>query len=228
MVGYIKKSAGGDFKPTPAGQHLMVCSRVIDLGTQPGSQKFPTPRRKIRIAWELPEERIKFNDDRGFERDLPTIHQQTFTASFHEKANLRKLLEGWRGKKFVDEDFAGPPSGFHLGNLIGIPAYGQIVHTENDGTTYANLNAIMKPPQAVMNEKKGAIEGDRIFFDLDDFQRSEFEKLHEKLQETIMSSPEYQTLFGAAPTPSASGFGTAATPPASGAQPFGLDDEIPF
>jgi hypothetical protein len=34
MVGYITPSAGGDFAPTPEGQHTMVCTRVIDLGTQ--------------------------------------------------------------------------------------------------------------------------------------------------------------------------------------------------
>ena len=33
MVGYITESTGGDFAPTPEGQHIMVCSRIVDLGT---------------------------------------------------------------------------------------------------------------------------------------------------------------------------------------------------
>lgn len=193
MVGYITETTGGGFTPTPEGQHIMVCARIVDLGTQPGSTMYPSPKRKIRIFWELPDERIELEDDKG-KRDVPVLHSEQYTVSFHEKANLRKALESWRGQAFKPEDFAGPPNGFHLSKLLGIPAFGQVVHEHKDGKTYANLNSIMKPPKAMFDQYKGKIEGDRVFFDLDDFDQAEFDKLSDRLKETIRNSPEFKAI----------------------------------
>jgi len=226
MVGYITESSAGSFTPTPEGQHLMVCSRIVDLGTQPGSAMYPAPKRKIRIFWEIPDERIEIEGEDGTKRDLPVLHSEQYTASFNEKANLRKTLEAWRGKPFTEEDFSGPPNGFHLSRLIGIPAMAQIVHEHKDGKTYANINSIMKPVKALFDQYKDKIEGERIFFDLDDFQQAEFDKLSDRLKETIQKSPEYQALFpqGGAPAddhPNAPGSEMEGGGPA-------LEDEIPF
>lgn len=196
MVGYITETTGGDYTPTPEGQHIMVCARVIDLGTQPGSSMYPAPKRKIRIFWELPEHRIEYTDGDGNEKTGPVLHSEQYTVSFHEKANLRKDLEAWRGVPFTEKDFAGPPNGFHLSKLLGIPAVGQVIHEHRDGKTYANLNSIMKPRKAEFDEFKDKIEGERIFFDLDDFKQEEFDKLSDRLKATIQNAPEYQKLFG--------------------------------
>lgn len=222
MVGYIEKSTGGDFTPTPEGQHLMVCSRIIDLGTQPGSPMYPSPKRKIRIFWELPDERMKMTDDRGGEKDVPVLHSEQYTVSFHEKANLRKVLEQWRGKAFVETDFAGPPDGFHLAKLIGIPAFGQIVHEHSDGKTYANLNSIMKPPREMFEKYKGRVEGETVFFDLDDFKQDVFDKLSDRVKETIKGSPEFKALFGDGDPQRQNGHAQ------SQREPERIDDEIPF
>lgn len=219
MVGYITPSTGGDYTPTPEGQHIAVCSRIVDLGTQPGSAMYPTPKPKIRVFWELPQERISYTNQDGVEKEGPVLHSEQFTVSFHEKATLRKTLEAWRGKPFSDEDFTGPPNGFHMKKLLGIPAVLQIVHEHRDGKTYANLNSIMKPMQDHFATWKGKIEGERIFFDLADFQQSEWDKLSERVQETIKRSPEYQKLFGQAPQPMSEN-------PAHGMP--ALEDEIPF
>lgn len=217
MVGFITETSGGTYTPTPEGQHIMVCSRIVDLGTQPGSPMYPTPKRKIRVFWELPEERVTYTDQDGVEREGPVLHSEQYTVSFHEKSNLRKALESWRGKAFSDADFAGPPDGFHLSKLIGIPAFGQIVHEHKDGNTYANLNSIMKPPKAMFDQFLGKIEGAKIFFDLDDFDQTEFDKLSDRLQERIKQSPEYQRLGGNYQAPDES-----ENPGA------GFDDEVPF
>lgn len=219
MVGFITESTGGNYTPTPEGQHIMVCSRIIDLGTQPGSAMYPTPKRKIRIFWELPEERMTYTDGDGNEQEGPFLHSEQYTVSFHEKANLRKDLESWRGKAFTDADFAGPPDGFHLSKLIGVPAFGQIVHEHKDGKTYANLNSIMKPPKAMFDQFKGKIEGASIFFDLDAYDDAEFDKLSDRVKETVRNSPEYKALTGGEPgeyTPQSENPGD------------GIDDEIPF
>lgn len=213
MVGYISESAGVNFTPTPEGQHIMVCSRIIDMGTQPGSAQFPAAKRKIRIFWELPDETIEYTDKDGNPQTGPALHSEQYTVSFHEKATLLKTLESWRGKKFTPADFAGPPNGFHLSKLLGVPALAQIVHDHKDGNTYANLNSIMLPPKEMFEQYKDRISGDRIFFDLDDFDQATFDKLSERVREKIASSPEYMRLNEIAP------------PPASDSV---SEDEIPF
>ena len=190
MVGYIEKSAGGDFKPSPEGVHLMVCSQVVDLGTQPGSQMYPTPRRKIVIRWELPEGRIEIDG-----KDLPVIHTEKYTWSFHENANLRSVLENWRGKAFTDEDFAGPPNGFHVGKLIGVPLRGQIIHESKGDKTYANLSTAMSA--GIKNRDDWPkLEGAPLLFDLDDFKQEAFDRLPDYYKGLVQSSPEYKALFG--------------------------------
>lgn len=230
MVGYITESTGGNYTPTPEGQHVMVCSRIIDLGTQPGSAAYPAPKRKVRIFWELPDERIEFQDGEGRKLEGPVLHSEQFTASFHEKATLRKTLESWRGRKFSQQDFSGPPDGFHLSKLIGIPALGQIIHEGRDGKTYANMNSIMLPPKAMFDQYKDKIEGAKIFFSLDDFEQEEFDKLSDRLKATISSSPEYQKIHGvqsshddpAMQRPAQDSYGSGGRPSND------LDDEIPF
>ncbi len=182
MVGYIQESTGGDFKPTPEGQHVMVCSRVIDLGTQESNFNGETKhQRKVLIVWELPNERT--------EDGKPLMHSEKFTWSFHEKANLRKTLEAWRGRRFKEEDFAGPPNGFHIKNVIGVPCYGQIIHeTGGNGKTYANLSSVMAFPGK--RDEWPKVEGERLFLDLDDFDRATFDKLSDYWKGVIQNSPE--------------------------------------
>lgn len=210
MVGYIQESAGGDFKPTPEGQHVMVCCRVLDLGTQETQFNGETKhQRKVLIAWELPNERT---DD-----GKPVIHSEKFSWSFHEKSNLRKTLESWRGTKFKNEDFAGPPNGFHIKNVIGVPCYGQVIHEQaQNGKTYANLSSVMSFPGKRADWPK--LETEALFLDLDDFNRSVYEKLSDYWKGVIATSPEGAYALDAGSRPSGGA-------PAGGNE---LDDAIPF
>jgi hypothetical protein len=63
-----------------------------------------------------------------------------YTLSLHEKANLRRELETWRGKKFTAEE----GEGFDLEKLLGANCQLQVIHNEkDDGTVYANVQAIV-------------------------------------------------------------------------------------
>ncbi len=225
MVGYITKLAGGDFTPTPEGVHLMVCSQVVDLGTQPGSQQFPEPKRKVMIRWELPEERVTIDG-----QSKPVLHSETYTWSFHEKANLRKMLEAWRGRKFSEEDFAGPPDGFHIGKLLGVPMRGNIVHEAQGDKTYANLASVM-PAGIKRREDVPKVEGDSFVFDLDAFDAAIFARLSDFWQGKVKASPEYLKATGKASPEYLKATGNGQAPGASGnGQGPGsdLDDDIPL
>lgn len=181
--------SGGDFTPTPAGQHVAVLTRLIDLGTQPGSQMFPDPKHKILLGWEIPGERVKWEKD-GQEHDGPALHYERMTFSMHEKAILRQRLESWRGRPFTEEEY----STFDMKNLLGVGAFIQISHDHKDGKTYANMQAIMLPPGGKESWPKP--EGDVIYVSLDpvDFDRAQFDKLSDGLKETIQKSPEWADL----------------------------------
>jgi hypothetical protein len=63
-----------------------------------------------------------------------------YTLSLSDKANLRKHLEAWRGRKFTPLELRG----FDLENLIGVNCQIQVIHNiSDDGRTFANVQAIV-------------------------------------------------------------------------------------
>jgi len=130
----IVAKASGDgqtFTPAPAGVHQAVCVDVVDLGlldvTWQGVKK---TQHKVNVAWQIAEDR----DD-----GKPYLVFKRYTLSLSEKANLRKDLESWRGKKFTrDEEM-----GFDIERLIGVNCLLNITHNEVKDKTYANVVSIM-------------------------------------------------------------------------------------
>lgn len=181
----IVSSSGEGFKPIDEGTYVATCIRVIDLGTQVSSfQGADKLQRKVLIAWEVPEVRVEFDDKEG-----PALIMKRYTASLSDRANLRKDLEAWRGKRFTDDELKG----FDLGNLLGHSCQIQVLHSP-DGQ-YANIQTIMALPKGM---PKPQPENPLIHFDLDDFKVGEFQMVSEKLQQTIMLSPEYKAATGQA------------------------------
>lgn len=130
--------------PAPAGTHTARCVSVIDLGTQHWEyQGQPKAARKVRLTFELPEELHVFDEAKG---DQPFFVSAEFTASLHEKANLRHYLESWRGRPFTPAELAG----FDLKNLLGVPAMVTVVHAERSGKTYANITGIAALPKKLV------------------------------------------------------------------------------
>ena len=126
-----------DFEPAPPGPSAAVCIDVVDLGTR---ETAFGARTQVRVVWSL-EKRMKPKERNQLGR--PYIVQKTYTRSLHKKATLRLDLEAWRGKGFDDKALA---QGFDLEKLLGKPAFLSIQHNERDGTTYANVVAIMPLP----------------------------------------------------------------------------------
>jgi hypothetical protein len=128
----IYASAGGDFKPAPAGAHAAICVDVIDLGVilteYAGLKK---PQHKVRIVWQIDEER---DDGKLFTVSRP------YTLSLHQKATLRRDLESWRGKSFTEDELKR----FDLESLIGVPAMLNVIHAFKEGKTFANVAGVMK------------------------------------------------------------------------------------
>jgi len=127
-------SQGEDFKPVPEGTWLAVCYGIVDLGTQRTTFKGdPKDVHQIRIMWEIHDEECVMQD--GPKKGQPMMIGQVYTLSMSEKANLRKMLEAWRLKKYTDAEIAN----FNPRNLIGQPCLIGVTHTEKNDKVYANL-----------------------------------------------------------------------------------------
>ncbi len=172
----VGSNGGGDFKRAPAGSHIAVCNLVADCGMQPGSAQFPAPKRKIYVRFEIPNERVEYEKD-GVVVEGPLTIGSFYTASMNEKATLRKHLEGWRGKKFSDDEAAN----FDVAALLGKACMLSVVESESGGKTYSNIAGIGSMPRGV---PVPAAENPLLYFDSDSGS-AEFDKLPKWLKEKI-------------------------------------------
>lgn len=172
------------FTPVPQGNHVAVCYRVIDLGTQRGEymgkENF---RHKLLISWEIPDE--KMQDGRPF-----TIGQR-FTWSTSEKASLRSMLESWRGKAFTEADFG--PGGFDIQKVIGVGCMLNVVHANKNGKVYANIASVAKLPKG-MSAPEPVNRCSYVWLSKEEFVDSNFAGLSDSLKAIIEESPEYKGL----------------------------------
>lgn len=177
----LPQKSAGDFAPAPAGTHIAVCIKVVDLGTQAVEWQGQTKHQhKVMLSWELPAEPM--DDGR------PHIISQRYTFSVSEKATFRKHLEGWRGKKFTDADFG--PDGFDVRNILGKPCSLIVSHRAVADKVYANIEGIGPVPKGTQAPKPiNAL----VYFSLDAFDPNVFASLSAGLQATIMKAPEYLT-----------------------------------
>lgn len=172
------------FQNVPPGNHIAVCYRVIDLGTQRVEwQGQPKHQHKVLISWEIPDE--KMDDGRPF-----TIGQK-FTWSMSEKANLRNALESWRGQAFTEKDFG--PQGFDIMNVIGVGCMLNVVHVTKNGKTYANIASVAKLPKG-MSAPGPTNPRNFVWLSKEEFIEKNFNDLTDGLKSIIQASPEYKAL----------------------------------
>lgn len=143
------KGGGGDFEPCPAGPQQLVCCDVVDMGIVDVSWQGQIKRQhKIQIRWQSADHQAKDGK--------PALLIQRYTLSMHEKANLRKTLEAWRGKPFASDDEA---EAFDIESVIGANGYGNVIHRQGDkGGTFANLASIMPLPKTMPKIKPQGYE----------------------------------------------------------------------
>jgi hypothetical protein len=179
--------ASADFAICPVGNHVAICNAVIDLGLQPGSPQYPDPKRQVYVRFELPTEQVKYVKD-GQEITGPMSIGKTFTASMSEKANLRKFVESWFGKKFPNDAAAAD---FDHAALLGRKCLLNVTHNEKGEKTYANISAATPIPKGMTADYPQ--HNGSLFFDLTAGDQSDvFNRLPEWLQKKITERLEEQ------------------------------------
>lgn len=201
---------GGPFIEAPTGTHLAICHKILDLGTQKnewqGEVKF---QRQILVGWELPLAIIPEGEHAG----KPYGVSKFYTKSLGEKANLRKDLINWRGRDFTPAEL----NGFELDKLLGKACMLSIVKKPTGNGV--KVGAIMKVPQG-MTVPKQVNPNILLSLEHDEFDRTVFESLSNRMQVRIMATPEWERLEKGTSTPQVEQTGS-----------LGLDneeDEIPF
>lgn len=169
-MGLMVKKPENNFELAPEGNHVAICYQVIDLGFQKsvwnGQENF---KHKVFMNFELCNELM--------ESGKPFSVGARFTLSLHEKAELRKSLESWRGRKFTDQELEG----FDLFNILGKPCMVNVQHSEG----YANIMTIAQIP-------KGLQTPDRVN-PLLSYSLQEPNKNRDKLPEWALNKINFET-----------------------------------
>jgi len=194
-MGFVAKdSGGGDFKRVPQGVFVARCFQLIDMGTQTQIGQFGAKTaHKISVGWEI------FGEDDNGEpltvnvdgKNMPLTIKKSYTMSLHEKANLRKDLEAWRGRAFSEEE----AKGFDISKLLGAYCMVNVTTSENGGKTYSNVAGLTPLPSALKANKPAGVH-EFFVFDLDKPDMKVFNSFHEKLQMAIKKSPEWMRISG--------------------------------
>jgi len=129
----------GKFLPHPEGQFVAKCVDVIDLGEKVedfiGKPKKLSP--KVVLVFRTGEQNPKNNEVIDVSAE--------YTVSMFDKANLRKMLEGWRGKQYTEAEC---DEGVPLHKLVGNWALLTIDHKiSGQNRTYARIIGAVGVPK---------------------------------------------------------------------------------
>ena len=175
-------------KPMPSGMQAAICVGVVDLGTQSGFGG--KDQHKVLLVWETPE--IRANVEReGQTVSIPRTINATYTLSLAENANLRRMLESWRGRGFTPEELKG----FDIRRILGKACYVQIFEeVSKAGRPYSAVRNVLQIPKTLAPLRA---ETPLMYFSFEDLDPSNPvlpPVLPEWLQGKIRESPEWRDL----------------------------------
>lgn len=177
------------FDPIPEGAYPARIYQIIHIGTVPGFQG--QLQNKVRITFEFPTETKVFKEENG---EQPMVLSQDYTLSFHEKSQLRKVIDACDPKALKSVGDDGLVEQYDIENLLGKACLVTVVHKEakTGEAIYANIanctvmpKGMTCPPQ--INESKS--------LSYDNFDHAYFATLPQFLQDKIKASSEYQWMM---------------------------------
>lgn len=182
----IASNSGTNYTPVPAGTYAARCYSMIHIGTvQESYQGEDKEVNKVRITWELPTELKVFKEENG---EQPYSVSKEFTLSMHEKSNLRKFLESWRGKGLTEEE----AKSFDITKLMGRPCLLSIIHKKNQqGNDYATISSVSTLPKGM---ECPAQINPNYEFTWTEFNQDKFNALPDFLKEKMRGSREYRNI----------------------------------
>lgn len=188
MAIIAKKSEGKTFEPLAEGAYPARIYQIIHIGTIPGFQG--ALQNKVRITWEFPTEVKVFKEESG---EQPQVLSNDYTLSFHEKSQLRKVIDACDPKalKTLGED--GLVEEYDIENLLGKSCLVTVVHAQSKTSeaVYANISNCTVMP-------KGMICPDQVntskSLSYDNFDNDYFISLPTFIQDKMRSSLEFKAM----------------------------------
>jgi hypothetical protein len=174
-----------NFEPAPAGTHLAILVKLIDLGWQDNTFQGETKEQhQAMLTWELP---LKL-DVKG----RPFLVSKTLNLSLHEKATFRSWAENMIGRVFTKADIVGL-NRFNAKSLLGKTCMIKIDQVDKEGKIYARIANLMQTPDGI---PEPAQINDPVYFSLDpsEFDEEVFNGLSKWSKEKIENSPSYANL----------------------------------
>jgi hypothetical protein len=126
----MKLSASGTTTPFEAHPEYDGQAVCVDVTPLKKTQSAYGERETFRVVFETSELR---QDGKPF-----LLFSRSFTPSLHEKAALRAFLKQWFGRDLTTAE----QNEFDTESLIGRPARVSVIHSDYNGTTYANIGLI--------------------------------------------------------------------------------------
>ena len=155
----MKLSATGSTTPFEAHPEYDGQADCLDVTPLKKTQSSYGERETFRLVFETTELRQNGSPYLLFSR--------SFTPSLHEKAALRAFLKQWMGRDLTTAE----QNEFDTESLIGRPARVSVVHSDYNGTTFANIGLIradksgepLKPSGKYVRQKDRQNNGDEKF-----------------------------------------------------------------
>ena len=185
MKGILIKSKNENKREiVPSGTHIAICYSMIHIGTVEWEWQGETKHSdKIRLSFELPNEMRDFGGE-----EKPMAISKEYTLSLHEKSNLRRDLEGWRGKSFTKEEL----NRFDVTNLLGKSCNVSIIHkTSKSGNEFAQIGSISGISKGTKCPEQ--INESFIFNYEDNFNAEWLEQQPDWIQDQIKNTDEYKS-----------------------------------
>tara|TARA_R110000824_G_scaffold89988_1_gene220243 strand:- start:2108 stop:2716 length:609 start_codon:yes stop_codon:yes gene_type:complete len=185
MKGIIVKGSNENKRElVPSGTHIARCYSMIHIGTveweYQGEIKYTN---KVRLTFELPHEMREFSGEQK-----PMVISKEYTLSLHEKSNLRRDLEGWRGKSFTTKE----EGSFDITDVLGMECNLSIIHkTARTGNEFAQIGGISSMTKGSKCPKQ--FNKSFIFNYFDCFDQDWLDQQPEWVQDQIKNTDEYKS-----------------------------------
>lgn len=210
----VRGNQGSEREPIPPGAHAARCSIVAGIGPQ-HSPQFGTKPQVI-LVWDLAGKTVEWEDDQGNKQTGPMrlsgFYNLTLGSSTRP-SNLRKLLEGWRGKPFTADE----EKGFQLANVAGAACLLMVAHKNRaDGSGVVDY---VSAASRANNNDVPPLPEPAVFFDPWEWDAQAFARLPEWIQQRVVDPNHAETGDG---PPNDDG-----APPPDMSQDM-AEDDIPF
>lgn len=179
------KGSDSKFRPHPEGMFLAQCVDVIDLGEKVEDYAGQPKKlsHKCALVFRTGEQNPETND-------LIDIAGE-YTVSMSEKANLRKMLETWRGKAYGEDELDDVPLDKLEGNWAQITVDQKVSSNQR---RYARIIGVMGVPKQLRKDLPAFATYERAEYWMD--KKAAYKKEAETFMAMTAPAPSGKRLSG--------------------------------